>query len=86
MEAHIKKNAIVSTTTGATALIIQSIKRRGDELIMDGKALGTMRMDMVLTWGEFCNLLKIACCWGVISYILLFPVFCIIGILRKNNA
>jgi hypothetical protein len=71
----IKKSATIHTETGATALIIQSIRREGDKLIVDGKALGTMRMDMILTRQEFFNVLKIAFCWGLISYLLLLPYF-----------
>lgn len=71
----IKKSATIHTGNGATALVIQSIRREGDKLIVDGKALGTMRMDMILTLQEFFNVLKIAFCWGVISYILLLPYF-----------
>ena len=55
-----KKSATVYTQTGAIALVIQSISRKGNKLVMDGKALGTMRMDMILTLEEFFNVMKIA--------------------------
>ena len=68
-----RRSATVYTQTGGIALIIQSISRKGDKLVLEGEALGTMRMDMILTLEEFFNVLKIAFCWGVISFVLLLP-------------
>jgi len=79
-----KKSATVYTETGSVALIINSIRRAGDRLIIDGKALGTMRMDMSLTIGEIFNVLRIALCWAVISYILLLPYFGILRVFKRR--
>ena len=71
------KTATIYTDTGSTALVIQSIRREGNRLVVDGKALGTMRMDMIFTMEEIFNFLKIAFSWGMISFIMLFPFFCL---------
>ena len=42
---------------------------------MDGKALGTMRMDMIFTLEEVFHALRIVFSWGVISFVLLLPYF-----------
>ena len=81
-------NATIYTENGGVALVLSGLKRQGDKLVMDGKALGTMRMDMVLTPAEFFNTLKIVFSWGLFSFILLLPY---IGIKRlfkggKNHA
>ncbi|MFC2047474.1 hypothetical protein ACFLTK_04295 [Chloroflexota bacterium] len=55
--------------------MIQSVKREGNKLVVDGKALGTMRMDMIFTLQEVFNALRIALSWGVISFVLLLPYF-----------
>ena len=73
-----RKSATIYTETDSIALVIQSIRRKGDKLVVDGKALGTMRMDMIFTLEEFFNALKIAFCWGLISFILLLPYFSLI--------
>jgi hypothetical protein len=52
-----------------------AIKRQDNRLIIDGKALGVMRMDMILTPPELLKGFKIALSWGVLSYILLVPYF-----------
>lgn len=52
-----------------------SVRREGNKLIIDGKALGTMRMDMVFTLGEIIKGLRMMLSWGVISFVLLFPYF-----------
>lgn len=52
-----------------------SVKRKGDKLIMDGKALGTMRMNMILTLEEIIKGSRMMLCWGVISFVLLLPLF-----------
>ena len=43
--------------------------------MVDGKALGTMRMDMIFTLEEIFNALRLALSWGIISFVLLFPYF-----------
>jgi hypothetical protein len=67
--------ATIYTDNGGVALVLSSLRREGDKLVIDGKALGTMRMDMIITPGEFFNTLKIVFSWAVISYLLLLPFF-----------
>jgi hypothetical protein len=67
--------ATIYTDNGGIALVLSSLRREGNKLVIDGKALGTMRMDMIITPGEFFNTLKIVFSWAVISYLLLLPFF-----------
>ena len=67
--------ATIYTDNGGVALVLTSLRREGNKLVIDGKALGTMRMDMIVTPGEFFNTLKIVLSWTVISYLLLLPFF-----------
>ncbi len=75
----------IYTDTGSTALVIQSVRREGNRLVVDGKALGTMRIDMIFTLEEIFNALKIAFCWGVISFILLFPFFSLAHAFKRSS-
>ena len=59
------------------------IKRKDNRLIVDGKALGVMRMDMILTSGELIKGTRIFFSWGVVSYILLIPYFAIRAAFRR---
>jgi hypothetical protein len=52
-----------------------AIKRQDNRLIVDGKALGVMRLDMILTPPELLKGFRMALSWGVLSYILLVPYF-----------
>jgi hypothetical protein len=67
---------------GDIAVVIYSVKRDGDKLVMDGKALGTMRMDMILSAAEAFRGLRIALSWPCISFVLLMPYFWITNGIR----
>jgi len=60
-----------------------AIKRKDNRLIVDGKALGVMRMDMVLLPRELLKGVKMALSWDVLSYILLVPYFTVREVLRR---
>jgi hypothetical protein len=60
-----------------------AIKRKDNRLIIDGKALGVMRMDMILTSPELLKGFKMALSWGVLSYIMLTPYFTLRGFFRR---
>ncbi|HWR70548.1 MAG TPA: hypothetical protein VN415_05770 [Dehalococcoidia bacterium] len=60
-----------------------AIKRKDNRLIVDGKALGVMRMDMILTPAELLKGFKMALSWGVLSYILLVPYFTAREVFRR---
>lgn len=63
------------TTEGTEIAEIYSIKRDGNRLVLDGKALGVMRMDFIITQEEFLKVLRMMWCRDVISFILLLPYF-----------
>jgi hypothetical protein len=60
-----------------------AIKRQDNRLIVDGKALGVMRLDMILTPPELLKGFKMALSWGVLSYILLVPYFTLREVFRR---
>jgi hypothetical protein len=73
------------TEDGEEVVVIYSIRRDGNRLIIDGKALGAMRIDIVLSVREVMKGLKIAFCWGVISFIFLLPYFVLKGIFTRGG-
>ncbi len=77
------KGMKVYDENGEIVAVFSSVKRKGDRLVVDGKALGVMRMDMIFTPGEIFNGLKMALCWGVISFILLLPYFSLRRLYRR---
>ncbi len=60
-----------------------AIKRKDNRLIIDGKALGVMRMDMILTSPELLKGFRVAFSWGVLSYVLLIPYFTLREVFRR---
>ncbi len=72
------------TTEGNEFAEIYSIRRDRSRLVIDGKALGVMRMDIVVTLDEFLNGLRLILCWDVISFILLLPFFMLRRLLGKS--
>jgi len=60
-----------------------AIKRKDNRLVVDGKALGVMRMDMVLLPQELLKGFKIVLSWGVLSYVLLVPYFAVREVFRR---
>jgi hypothetical protein len=70
-----KEGMKVYTEDGDIAAVFYSVKRKGDKLIIDGKALDTMRMDMIFTAEEVLKGLKMVICWQTISFALLLPYF-----------
>ena len=60
-----------------------TVKRKDNRLIVDGKALGVMRMDMIFTSEELLKGLKVVFSWSVVSYILLIPYFTMRAAFRK---
>ena len=70
-----KNGAKVFNEDGEVVAVFYSVRRKGDRLVIDGKALDVMRMDMILMPREILKLLRMTLCWGVISFILLIPYF-----------
>ena len=75
--------ATIYTETGSPALVIQAVRRRGDKLVIEGKALGSMYMDMVLSAREFLKVLRVMCSWGLLSFLLLLPFYGLVSALRR---
>jgi hypothetical protein len=72
-----KKGVVIRTENGDEAAAIYAVKRSGDKLIMDGCALGTMHMDMIMTAEDAVQAAKMVFSWEVISFILLLPFYAI---------
>ena len=72
-----KKGMTIYTEDGSIAAVFYSVKREGDKLVVDAKALDAMRMDMVFTLGEVWHGLRLALSWAVLSYVLLLPYFAV---------
>lgn len=78
----------IRNETGDEAASIYSIKRVGDKLVMDGKALGTMQMDMILSTEDALRAARMMFSWQGLSFIFLLPFYGIrnkIAKKRKNN-
>jgi len=70
-----KEGMKVYMDTGEICAVFYSVKREGDKLVVDGKALDTMRMDMVFTSEEVLKGLKMVFTWDVLSFIVMLPYF-----------
>lgn len=83
------KNVVtVRTETGDEAASIYSMKRVGDKLVMEGKALGTMQMDMILSTEDALRAARMMFSWTGLSFIILLPFYVIknkIAKKRKDN-
>jgi hypothetical protein len=75
--------ATIYTETGSPALVIQAVKRRGDKLVIEGKALGSIYMDMVVSAKDFPRLLRVVCSWGLVSFLLLFPLYALANAVKR---
>ena len=81
------KNVVtIRNETGDEAASISSIKRVGDKLVMDGKALGAMQMDMILSTEDALRADKMMLSWAVISFVLLLPYFAVRNAVRRKKA
>jgi len=72
----------LSDRNGEVVAAFYSVKREGDKLVLDTKALDVMRMDVIITPAEVGKILKMVFSWPVISFILLLPYFA----LRQSTA
>ena len=80
-----KKSITSYSEDGTPIMEIFSITRSGNKLIMDGKALGTMRMDVIVPIEEIVNGLGIVVNRHVISFILLLPFAIFKNWLKKSK-
>jgi len=67
-----KNNAKIQTPDGNTVVEIYSIKRLGENLIMDAKVLDAMRMEMMVTPKEVLNAARMLLPVSIL-YLLLLP-------------
>ena len=81
-----KHKVILYTKDGDIGAVFYSVKRKGDKLIIDTKALDAMRLKMVLDVKESFNMLRLAFNWGVISFILLLPYYCLRRCFSKTTS
>jgi hypothetical protein len=83
------KHAVtIRNETGDEAASIHSLKRVGDKLVMNGKALGTMQMDMVLSAEDALRAVRMMFTWQGLSFIILLPFYAIRNKIvkkRKDN-
>jgi len=80
------KNGVkVYNEDGEPIAVFYAVKREGDKLVVDGKALDVMRMDMIFTSDEIFKAIRMALCWSVISYALLLPYFGVKRLFRRSS-
>ncbi len=70
-----KRAVIIRNETGDEAASIHSFKRVGDKLVMNGKALGTMQMDMILSAEDALRAVRMMFTWQGLSFIILLPFY-----------
>ena len=78
-----KKGVKAYSEDGNEVAEFYTVKREGDKLIIDSKALGVMRMDMILPLEEVLGSFKVLLGWATISYVLLIPYFLLRKLFRR---
>ncbi len=86
MTAAKRDGVQVFNEDGEIIAVFYSVKRESDRLIIDGKAMGVMRMDMIFTSAELLKAVRLAFCRGVLAYILLVPYFALRRLFRASKA
>jgi hypothetical protein len=80
------KHAVtIRNETGDEAASISSVRRVGDNLVMEGKALGTMQMDMILSAEDALRAVRMMFSWQGLSFIILLPFFAIRNRIAKKR-
>ncbi len=80
-----KRVVTIRNETGDEAASISSVRRVGDKLVMEGKALGTMKMDMVLSAEDALRAARMMFSWHGLSFIILLPFFAIRNKIAKGR-
>lgn len=83
MELKTQRGIRAYTDDGNIAAEFYGVSRQGDKLVIDGKALGVMRLDMIIPVGEVLRSLRLIFSWAVISFVLLLPYFGIKRLFKK---
>lgn len=71
----VKEPVSLYDRNGEVAAAFYSVRREGDKLVIDTKALDVMRLDIIITPAQLWKSLKMVFCWPVISFLLLLPYF-----------
>jgi hypothetical protein len=80
------KNVVtIRNETGDEVASIYSLKRVGDKLVMEGKALGTMQMDMILSTENALRAARMMFSWAGLSFVILLPFYAIRNNLGKKR-
>lgn len=79
-----KDGVKVYNEDGEPIAVFYSVRREGDKLVVDGKALDVMRMDMIFTSDEIFKAIRMALCWSVISFASLLPYFGVRRLFRRS--
>lgn len=79
-----KDGVKVYNEDGEPIAVFYSVRREGDKLVVDGKALDVMRMDMIFTSDEIFKAIRMALCWSVISFTSLLPYFGVRRLFRRS--
>ncbi|MGO8990537.1 MAG: hypothetical protein ACLQGU_05755 [bacterium] len=75
----------IRNDTGDEAASISSVRRVDDKLVMEGKALGTMQMDMVLSAEDALRAVRMMFSWQGLSFVILLPFFAIRNKIAKKR-
>jgi hypothetical protein len=78
-----KDGVKVFNEDGEVIAVFYSIKREGDSLVVDGKALDIMRMDMIITLDELVKGARMGFGRSLAVYVLLLPYFGFKRLLRR---
>lgn len=70
-----KRAITIYNENGDEAAAIYSVRRMGNKLVMDGKALGTMQMDMIINPEDALRAIRFIFTWAVISFALMLPFY-----------
>jgi hypothetical protein len=80
-----KRGVKAYSENGEVVAEFYSVKREGDKLVIDSRALGVMRMDMILTPEEVLRSIGVLVGWATISYVLLIPYFLLRNFFRRQK-
>jgi len=75
----------IRNDTGDEAASISSVRRVEDKLVMEGKALGTMQMDMILSAEDALRAARMMFSRHGLSFIVLLPFFAIRNKIAKRR-
>jgi len=75
----------IRNDAGDEAASISSVRRVGDKLVMEGKALGTMQMDMILSAEDALRAVRMMFSRQGLSFIILLPFFAVRNKIAKKR-